>query len=141
MARPRLRTLWRHLLRAERPRQSPAWWRGQDLGAVLLVCLLVALVSSWPWLVEPNLRAGMVAPFTVRAPQAAQVVDSTALEQRRQQMRAGTTVQGVDEAASPLMRERREESFDAGGLCTATREFTLTPGSDDAAGQGPGEGG
>ncbi len=110
---PQLRTLWRRLLRAERPLQSPAWWRGQDAAAVLLVCLLVAVVSSWPWLVEPNLRAGMVAPFTVRAPQAARVVDSVALEQRREQMLPRTTVQVVDEAASSLLRERLAESLQA----------------------------
>ncbi|MGB5134713.1 MAG: HDIG domain-containing metalloprotein [Prochlorococcaceae cyanobacterium] len=113
MRQLRLRTLWRRLLRAERPLQSPAWWRGQDAAAVLLVCLLAALLSSWPWLVEPNLRAGMVAPFTVRAPQAARVVDSAALEQRREQMLPRTTVQVVDEEASAVLRERLEESLQA----------------------------
>ncbi|MCP9926545.1 HDIG domain-containing metalloprotein [Cyanobium sp. CH-040] len=113
MRQPRLRTLWRRLLRAERPLQSPACWRGQDAAAVLLVCLLAALLASWPWLVEPNLRAGMVAPFTVRAPQAARVVDSAVLEQRREQMLPRTTVQVVDEAASAMLRERLEESLQA----------------------------
>ncbi|MFM7287273.1 MAG: HDIG domain-containing metalloprotein [Cyanobium sp.] len=101
-----LRTQWRHLLRVERPRQSLAWWRPQDTLAVLLVCAMVALLASWPWLVEPNLRAGMVAPFTVRAPRDARVLDSTALEQRREQMLPRTTVQVVDEQASGLLRQR-----------------------------------
>jgi putative nucleotidyltransferase with HDIG domain len=101
-----LRTQWRHLLRVERPRQSLAWWRPQHTLAVLLVCAMVALLASWPWLVEPNLRAGMVAPFTVRAPRDARVLDSTALEQRREQMLPRTTVQVVDEQASELLRQR-----------------------------------
>jgi cyclic-di-AMP phosphodiesterase PgpH len=107
----RLRTRWRHLLRVERPRQSLVWWRPQDTAAVLLVCSLVALLASWPWLVEPNLRAGMVAPFTVRAPRNAQVVDSTALEQRRQQMLPRTTVQVVDEDASAVLLERLDQAL------------------------------
>jgi putative nucleotidyltransferase with HDIG domain len=106
-----LRTRWRHLLRVEQPRQSLAWWRPQDTVAVLLVCGMVALLSSWPWLVEPNLRAGMVAPFTVRAPRDAQVLDSTVLEQRREQMLPRTTVQVVDEQASRLLRERLDEAL------------------------------
>jgi putative nucleotidyltransferase with HDIG domain len=108
-----LRTRWRHLLRAERPRQTLACWRGQDTAAVLLVCGLVALLASWPWLVEPNLRPGMTAPFTVRAPRTATVVDSTALEQRRQQMLPRTTVQVVDEQASTLLRQRLDEDLQA----------------------------
>ncbi|MGL6133087.1 MAG: HDIG domain-containing metalloprotein, partial [Prochlorococcaceae cyanobacterium] len=122
-----MRTLWRRLLRAERPVQSPAWWRGQDAAAVLLVCLLVALVSSWPWLVEPNLRAGMMAPFTVRAPQEARVVDSTALEQRREQMLPRTTVQVVDEAASTLLQERLDESLQAIEAQAGSAETLVKP--------------
>jgi putative nucleotidyltransferase with HDIG domain len=95
-----LRSLWRQLLRLERPRQSPGVWRPRDSASVLLVCALVALVASWPWLVEPSLRPGMAAPFTARAPKAARVVDSTALEERRQEMVPRTTVQVVDGQAN-----------------------------------------
>ncbi|MEB3320104.1 MAG: HDIG domain-containing protein [Cyanobium sp.] len=111
MRRQWLRNRWRHLLRAEQPRQALAWWRGQDTAAVLLVCALVALLASWPWLVEPNLRPGMVAPFTLRAPRTATVVDSTALDQRRQQMLPRTTVQVVDEKANGQLRQRLDDSL------------------------------
>ncbi len=123
----RLRLLWWHLLRAERPRQTLAWWRGQDTAAVLVVCLLVGLMASWPWLVEPNLKAGMVAPFTVRAPRTARVVDSEALEQRRQQMLPRTTVQVVDEEASGLLRERLEQNLQAIEAQASTRETLVKP--------------
>ncbi|MEX0587852.1 MAG: HDIG domain-containing metalloprotein [Cyanobium sp.] len=109
----RLRSLWRQLLRLERPRQSPAIWRGRDTASVLLVCALVALVASWPWLVEPSLRPGMAAPFTARAPKAARVVDSTALEERRQQMVPRTTVQVVDEQANKALGEQLEKGLRA----------------------------
>ncbi len=92
--------LWRRLVRLERPGQALVRWSTAGLAAVLLACFLVALLSSWPWLAEPSLRPGSVAPFTARAPKAAQVVDSAALEQRRRQMVPHTEVQVVDDAAT-----------------------------------------
>ncbi|MGA0069111.1 MAG: hypothetical protein ACO3PB_06615 [Miltoncostaeaceae bacterium] len=108
-----LRSLWRKLLRLERPRQPPGIWRSRDTASVLLVCALVALVASWPWLVEPNLRPGMSAPFTARAPKAARVVDSTALEERRQEMVPRTTVQVVDQQTNQLLQQQLEKGLQA----------------------------
>jgi len=88
--------LWRRLLRLEMPRQAITPWRRRDCVGLVLVSLLVTLLSSWPWLVEPSLRPGVPAPFTVRAPKAATVVDSDALEQRRSQLGPRTHVQVVD---------------------------------------------
>ncbi|MFQ6537474.1 MULTISPECIES: HDIG domain-containing metalloprotein [Aphanothece] len=109
----RLRRLWRRWLRTECPLQAPACWRGQDTASVLLVCALVALLTSWPWLAEPNLRPGMVAPFTYRAEKAARVVDSSALDQRREQMLPRTTVQVVDEQASMVLRRQLDDLLQA----------------------------
>ena len=64
---------------------------------MVLASLLVALLASWPWLVEPSLRPGIAAPFTLRAPKAATVVDSDALELRRSQLGPRSHVQVVDE--------------------------------------------
>ena len=108
-----LRSLWRQLLRLEYPRQSPGIWRNSDTILILLICALVALVSSWPWLTEPNLRPGMEAPFTVRAPQAAKVVDSNALEERRQQLVPRSTVQVVDEQTNRQLRQKLEQGLQA----------------------------
>jgi hypothetical protein len=105
------KVLWRQLLRLERPRQQAAVWRPQDSFAVVLVCALVALLASWPLLVEPSIRAGMPAPFTARAPKAATVVDSTALEQRRLQLLPRTTVQVVDQQANLVLQERLNTSL------------------------------
>ncbi|MBD2717358.1 MULTISPECIES: HDIG domain-containing metalloprotein [unclassified Synechococcus] len=104
----RIRGLWRHLLRLERPRQALVAWRPGGGLLVLLLCLLVALLSSWPWLVEPNLRPGMPAPFTARAPSDATVIDSTDLEQRRSQMLPRSQIQVVDPQASEALVQQLE---------------------------------
>ncbi|MFM7087312.1 MAG: HDIG domain-containing metalloprotein [Cyanobium sp.] len=107
-----LRSLWRGLLRLERPRQAIVCWRSGGMVAVLLACLLVALLSSWPWLMEPSLRPGLPAPFTVRAPREATVMDSTGLEQRRSQMVPRTTVQVIDERLSQQLQLQLEGSLE-----------------------------
>ena len=103
-----LKLLWRQLLRLERPRQALVRWRAAGMAAVLLSCLVVALVSSWPWLVEPSLRPGLPAPFTVRAPRDSRVIDSAALERRRSQMGPRSQVQIVDPAANRILQEDLE---------------------------------
>ena len=108
-----LQRLWRRLLRLESPRQALSRWRNRDTIAVLVGCLLVALVSSWPWLVEPSLRPGIPAPFTVRAPKAATVVDSDALEQRRSQLGPRSHVQVVDPRINHDLEQRLERQLQA----------------------------
>lgn len=82
------------------------------MAAMLLACLLVALLTSWPWLVEPSLRAGVPAPFTVWAPRDATVMDSTALEQRRSQMVPRTTVQVIDERVNRQLQDQLERTLE-----------------------------
>ena len=105
--------LWRRLLRLEMPRQALLTWRRRDWFSVILVSLLVALLSSWPWLMEPSLRPGVPAPFTVRAPKAATVVDSDALEQRRSQLGPRTHVQVVDPRINRELEQRLERQLQA----------------------------
>jgi len=107
----RAQQLWRQWLRRESPRQALYAWRQRDWLAVLLACTLVALLSSWPWLVEPILRPGVPAPFSARAPRAATVVDSDALEQRRSQLGTRTNVQVVDPQANLELRQRLERQI------------------------------
>jgi putative nucleotidyltransferase with HDIG domain len=102
----RIRLYWRQLLRLERPRQALVRWRAGGLAALLLACLTVALVSSWPWLVEPSPRIGMASPFTVLAPKDARVMDNTALEARRARMLPRTRVQVVDQRLSLILASR-----------------------------------
>ena len=127
--RPRrvARRLWRQLLRIERPRQALTPWRRRDGVAVVLVCLLVALLSSWPWLVEPSLRPGVPAPFTARAPKSATVVDSDALEQRRSQLGPRSHVQVADPRINKELEERLERQLMAITRLTGTQADRVAP--------------
>ncbi len=108
----RCRGLWRRLLRLERPRQAMVRWQAGGLAAVLLTGLLVALLASVPWLQEPSLRPGLPAPFTARAPQAALVVDSAALEERRSRLVPRTQVQVIDPRMTALMQAQLERRLE-----------------------------
>ncbi|MEB3199565.1 MAG: HDIG domain-containing protein [Synechococcaceae cyanobacterium] len=98
LRRPRL--IWRQLLRLERPRQALVRWQPLGLAAILIACLLVGLISSWPLLVEPSLQVGQSSPFSLRAPKDATVIDSAELERRRSQLVPRPQVQTIDEAAN-----------------------------------------
>jgi putative nucleotidyltransferase with HDIG domain len=111
MLKRRLRTLWRRSLRLERPRITPPAWRPGGTAGVAIACLLVGLLASWPWLVEPNLQPGMAAPFTARAPKNARVVDSSALERRRRELLPRTTVLVVDKQASQALQQQLDDSL------------------------------
>ena len=104
----RLARLWRSWLRSESPRRPVLRWNRLQKGALLILCVVVALVSSWPWLVEPDLRPGLAAPFDAVAPKDARVVDSEALEQRRSSLGSSTFVQVLDPQENEQIRMRLE---------------------------------
>jgi putative nucleotidyltransferase with HDIG domain len=108
MLRRRLLNLWRRARRLERPRTAPPSWPAGGVAGVLIGCILVGLMASWTWLMEPNLQPGMAAPFTVRAPKDARVMDSEALERRRRDLLPRTTVQVVDQQASQMIQQQLE---------------------------------
>ena len=119
--------LWRRLLRLEMPRQAITPWRRRDCLGIVLVSLLVTLLSSWPWLVEPSLRPGVPAPFTVRAPKAATVVDSDALEQRRSQLGPRTHVQVVDPRINRELEQGLNRQLQAIQRLADTRQEQVAP--------------
>ena len=104
----RLARLWRSWLRSESPRRPVLRWNRLQKATLLILCVLVALVSSWPWLVEPDLRPGLAAPFDAEAPKDARVVDSEALEQRRSSLGSSTFVQVLDPQENEQIRMRLE---------------------------------
>ncbi|MFM1798313.1 MAG: hypothetical protein RLZZ117_591 [Cyanobacteriota bacterium] len=109
VSRRPLARLWRWLLRVERPRQAVVRWTALGITAVVLASVLVALVTSWPWLLRPNLSPGVPAPFSVRAPRSARVIDSVALEQRRSVMGNRSQVQVVDDTASRALQDELDQ--------------------------------
>ena len=54
----RLGLIWRQLLRLERPSQALVRWRTNALVGVVVACLVVGAISSWPLLMEPSLQVG-----------------------------------------------------------------------------------
>jgi putative nucleotidyltransferase with HDIG domain len=97
------------LSRLERPRQAVVAWTSIGVTAVVLASLLVALVTSWPWLLRPSLSPGMPAPFDAKAPRDARVIDSAALEQRRSVLGTRSQVQVVDESASRALQDALDQ--------------------------------
>ena len=93
---PGVSKLWRRWQRHQKPAGRILRWTTLQSAIVLMLCSAVAMASSLPWLVEPNLQPGDLAPFDARAPKAALVRDSTALEQRRSTLVARSVVQVID---------------------------------------------
>ena len=79
--------------------------------ALLMSCFAVAIISSWPWLFQPNLSPGLPAPFEARAPRDARVVDSEAHEQRRSQLVQSTFVQVIDQQETTRLKQRLERNL------------------------------
>ena len=127
MLKRRLRSLWRRALRLERPRTTPPAWRPGGTAGVVITCLLVGLLASWPWLVEPNLQPGMAAPFTARAPKNARVVDSSALERRRRELLPRTTVLVVEKQASQALQQQLDDSLSKIEQLATSRQQQVEP--------------
>ena len=123
----RARLLWRQLLRLGRRRQAVVTWKPAGVFAVLIACLLAALLSSWPWLVEPSLRPGLVAPFTATAPTDARVVDSAVLELRRSQLVPRTEVQVVDEQVTGELQSELERRLTQVRTLVGSEQQRLDP--------------
>lgn len=78
---------------------------------MLLLCIAVALLSSYPWLVKPDLQPGSLAPFDAIAPKDALVQDSSALAQRRSTIVARSVVQVIDTEQTLLLRQQLQEQL------------------------------
>lgn len=127
MLKRRLRSLWRRALRLERPRTTVQGWRAGGTAGVVIACLLAGLLASWPWLVEPSLQPGMAAPFTVRAPKNARVVDSSALVRRRRDLLPRTTVLVVDKQASQALQQQLDDSLGRVEQVATSRQQEVEP--------------
>ncbi|MFN9624538.1 MAG: HDIG domain-containing metalloprotein [Cyanobacteriota bacterium] len=101
--------------------------------AVVLASLLVALVTSWPWLLRPSLSPGMPAPFDAKAPRDARVIDSAALEQRRSVLGTRSQVQVVDESASRALQDALDQLLKQLQLQMSSRLPRLDPFNLSAA--------
>jgi len=64
-----------------------------------MVCLLVAIFSSYKLLAVPDLKPGDIAPFNEIAPKDAIVIDTKALQEKRKSLKE-SFVQVIDKNQS-----------------------------------------
>ena len=107
----RVSLLWRGWLRHQAPSRRLLRWTRLQTTALLLVCIAVALLSSIPWLLKPDLQPGSLAPFDAVAPKDALVQDSTALEQRRSTLVARSVVQVIDKEETLQLKQRLKDQL------------------------------
>ncbi len=103
--------LWRIWLRNESPRRPLVHWSGTNKASLILASVLVAIISSWQWLGEPDLRPGIPAPFDAIAPTDALVEDSEALQQKRSDLVTSTFVQVIDNQQSNVLKKKLERQL------------------------------
>ncbi len=108
---PNQKSLWRTWLRHESPRRHVVYWSRPYKACLLLICLVIAAVSSLHWLVEPNLRSGIPAPFDSIAPKDASVEDTAALQQKRTKLIPSTFVQVIDEKETSTLKQNLERQL------------------------------
>ncbi len=108
---PNFKRLWQRWLRIESPRRSVVRWSNPHKTGLLLVCCLVAIISSWHFLVEPDLKPGVMAPFDAIAPKDALVEDSQALQQKRSDLIPRTFVQVIDKQTSQKLLLQLEKQL------------------------------
>ncbi len=125
---PSFNKIWRNWLRNESPRRSVIQWSAPYKAGLLVICFVVAIISSWHLLVEPDLRPGILAPFEAIAPKDALVEDSQALQQKRSDLVPRTFVQIIDQESSNQLREL---------LTRQLEELELVAISEDADRIGP----
>ena len=98
--------LWRGWLQHQAPSRRLLRWTRLQTAVLLIVCIAVALLSSIPWLLKPDLQPGSLAQFDAVAPKDALVQDSSALEQRRSTLVARSVVQVIDKDETIQLKER-----------------------------------
>ncbi|MDA7528218.1 MAG: HDIG domain-containing metalloprotein [Parasynechococcus sp.] len=108
---PRGSSLWRRWRRLQSPTRRLLRWTRLQTVVVLLMCLAVAVASSLPWLIKPDLQPGAIAPFDAIAPKDVLVQDTTALEQQRSSLVAQSVVQVIDPEQTKLLRQRLEQQL------------------------------
>ena len=96
---PSPKKIWRIWLGSQSPRRPILRWSATDKLVLLMVCLLVAIFSSYKLLAVPDLKPGDIAQINEIAPKDASVLDTQALRERRKSLEE-SFVQVIDENQS-----------------------------------------
>ncbi len=81
---PSPKKIWRIWLGSQSPRRPILRWSATDKLVLLMVCLLVAIFSSYKLLAVPDLKPGDIAQFTEKAPRDALVIDTKAFKEKKE---------------------------------------------------------
>ncbi|WP_420063696.1 HDIG domain-containing metalloprotein [Prochlorococcus marinus] len=84
---PSPKKIWRIWLGSQSPRRPILLWSPTDKLVLLMVCLLVAIFSSYKLLAVPDLKPGDIAQSNEIAPRDAKVIDSKDLKEKRQRLK------------------------------------------------------
>ena len=80
---PSPKKIWRIWLGSQSPRRPILRWSATDKLGLLMVCLLVAIFSSYKLLAVPDLKPGDIAQINEIAPKDALVTDTQALKEKK----------------------------------------------------------
>ena len=84
---------------SQSPRRPILRWSATDKLGLLMVCLLVAIFSSYKLLAVPDLKPGDIAQVNVIAPRDAKVIDTTDLKEKKQGLKE-SFIQSIDKNKS-----------------------------------------
>ena len=102
---PSLKRFWRGWLNAQSPRRIIFKWSYPGKATVLIVCLLIAFISSYKLFAVPDLKPGDLALKDEIAPRNALVIDSAELQQKRSDLIPLTSVQVIDIQATKKLQQ------------------------------------
>ncbi len=103
---PKLKKILRNWLKAQAPRRLLLKWSSLEKALLLILCLLIAIISSYKLLAVPDLKPGDLATFDAIAPKQAEVIDSAALQQKRSDLIPRTSVQVIDKQKSKELLQK-----------------------------------
>ncbi len=103
-------------------------WSIANKTTLLIICLLIAIISSYKLLAVPDLKPGDLSTFDAIAPKDAQVIDSAALQQKRSDLIPRTSVQIIDQHQSLKLKQELIEQL---------QELELVAESNDSDRIGP----
>ena len=94
---------------SQSPRRPILRWSATDKLGLLMVCLLVAIFSSYKLLAVPDLKPGDIAQVNVIAPRDAKVIDTTDLKEKKQSLKESYLLYCLLKIQKSVLREQSLE--------------------------------
>ena len=101
---PSPKKIWRIWLGSQSPRRPILRWSATDKLGLLMVCLLVAIFSSYKLLAVPDIKPGDIAQINEIAPKDALVIDTEALKEQKKSL-GESFVQVIDKNQSDYLEK------------------------------------